>query len=125
MYTLAFFTSSSSILPFFENLVLITSSKFFFLLILSFEKKFKSSNASNLIDADISSFDDVSLLHVAVSCCDKSLVLELLTIGAKINDSKTLGTPIDYARRMVKKRNLCRQEKQIYHEIIQILSTMS
>ena len=78
-----------------------------------------SCKYDSTIDTDISSFGNIYLLHAAVSCCDKNMLRDLLRMGANTACfSEKLGTPIDYARTMVKKRDLFKMK---YHEMIQVL----
>ena len=90
-------------------------------------KKFKqeSESISRLIDADISSFGGVTLLHAAISCHDKDLVLELLEMGAnKQTSCNSLGSPLDHAKQLLKDAIMERgTNKQKFHEIIRILDT--
>lgn len=68
----------------------------------------------HLMNADMS-FDNMSLLHVAITCCESSMLHELIKLGAQSQCSA-----LDYARNLVKKRDLCKDK---YHEMIQILSS--
>ncbi len=76
----------------------------------------------DIIGGDICSFDNVSLLHTAVACCEKDFVSKLLKLGARTStESKSLGTPVAYARRLVKEEMKDKERRRTYHGIIQML----
>eukprot|EP01083_Nonionella_stella_P122744 369433_1 len=80
-----------------------------------------TTNRPTIINADISSFGDVTLLHAAVSCRNPDLVRKLVRMGATQRACQTLNTPVVYARKLVREALRDRDGREKYHEIVKIL----
>lgn len=85
------------------------------------------NDTKDLVCCDITSFENVSLLHAAIACCRKDIVEDFLRLGARTDvESKRFGTPMNYARTLVKDMQKIKEKdmKRQFHEIIQLLDRM-
>mmetsp|Transcript_21886 Transcript_21886/g.26804 ORF Transcript_21886/g.26804 Transcript_21886/m.26804 type:complete len:755 (-) Transcript_21886:870-3134(-) len=84
----------------------------------------QSTYSRDILDGNISSFGNVTLLHAAIVSCNKQLVQELLDMGANRDTvSEKLGSPKELALELVKipARTGKENGREYLHGIIKIL----